>query len=567
MRIHGAKRKARDGSKPTAAAALPRIPAAPRWEAILKGRGRSVLEDTLASFLPGRRWFGGKARGVRAVQLSDRVALPAGGRTDQLALLHVEYREGEPETYVLPLALAPASEQEKLRGEGAALLGMVGAKCDEVVLYEPLRDRAFGKALLELVTRRRKAVGGGGEVVGVPGKALRIVLDGEGGLEPSVVGGEQSNSTIVFGRRLLLKLLRKVEPGPHPELEVGTFLTETVSFPHVAPVLGSIEYRPRKGEATVLGILLGFVPNEGDAWRFTIDSLSRYVERVRALSEDQNQSPRLPPSLRELAAGDIPPLAHRLIGTYLEEARLLGRRVGELHMALASRPDDPAFAPEPFTPVYQRSLYQSLRNLTEDVFSTLKRRLGTLPDPVAGRARAVLERQPEVLRRFRSVLDRRLGGMRTRHHGDLHLGQVLWTGRDFVIIDFEGEPARALSTRRIKRSPLRDVAGMIRSFHYAAFHALVEEQNRGVIGAGEVARFEGWADYWFGGVSSAFLRAYIRTTSGQAFVPATPEELGAQLSVFLLEKAVYELGYELNSRPDWVHLPLRGIAQLLEASR
>jgi maltose alpha-D-glucosyltransferase/alpha-amylase len=546
---------------------LPRIPVAPRWEAVFKGRGRAVLEEALAAFLPARRWFGGKARGLRAVQVAETIELAAGQRTDQILLLHVEYREGEPETYVLPLAMAPAGEMQRLRAEGAALLATVGAKTDEAVIYEPLRDRTFALALLELATRRKRAAGNRGALVGVPGRRLRDALEPEGGLEPLVAAGEQSNTTILYGRRLILKLLRKVEPGTHPELEIGAFLTDEVGFPNVAPVLGSVEYRPEKGDATVVGILFGFVPNAGDAWRFTTDSLSRYFERVQALPEKDNQPPRLPASLLELSAGEITPLAHQLVGTYLEEARLLGQRVGELHVALASRPEDPDFAEEPFTPVYQRSLYQSMRNLTEEVFHTLRRRLAHLPEPVAGRARAVVDRQPEVLKRFRSVLDRKMTGTRIRHHGDLHLGQVLWTGRDFVIIDFEGEPARALSTRRIKRSPLRDAAGVIRSYHYAAFHALVEAQNRGVVAPGEVARFEGWADYWFGWVSSAFLRAYVRATSGRAFAPGSPEELQSQLSVFLLEKAVYELGYELNSRPDWVHLPLRGIPQLLEASR
>jgi maltose alpha-D-glucosyltransferase/alpha-amylase len=253
------------------------------------------------------------------------------------------------------------------------------------------------------------------------------------------------------------------------------------------------------------------------------------------------------------------------MGTYPESARLLGQRTAEMHLALVSDPDHEAFASEPFTPFYQRGLYQSMRNLTEEVFDLLKRRQKGLPAELLPSAERVAALKPEILKCFRTILSRKISAKRSRHHGDYHLGQVLWTGRDFVIIDFEGEPARPLTTRRIKRSALRDVAGMIRSFHYAAFQGLTNHAARGVVGAQDRARLESFAQYWYAWAASAFLRSYLLTAEGGAFLPRSKQELRDLLTVYLLEKAVYELGYELNHRPDWVKLPLAGIAQLMEA--
>ncbi len=377
---------------------------------------------------------------------------------------------------------------------------------------------------------------------------------------------EQSNTSVVYGDRLILKLFRRVDEGVNPDLEIGAFLTDKARFPHIPPVAGALEYRRGRGEPMTLAILQGYVPNEGDAWRYTLDILNRYFERVLAqLPEVQELTlPRAP--LLELSEGEIPPLAYEMIGTYLESARLLGQRTADLHVTLASNADDPNFAPEAFTPFYQRSLYQSMRNLTDQVFELLRKRLPALPEAVRQDAQKVLGLEEEILRRLRELTERKVKAQRTRIHGDYHLGQVLWTGKDFVIIDFEGEPAHSLSSRRIKRSPLRDVAGMLRSFHYAAYGALHGQVNIGVVRAEDLPTWEPWARLWTSWVSSAFLKSYLKVAGQGAFLLADREELCLLLEAYLLEKAIYEVGYELNNRPDWVRFPLEGIAQLLEPS-
>ena len=258
-------------------------------------------------------------------------------------------------------------------------------------------------------------------------------------------------------------------------------------------------------------------------------------------------------------------MAHELVGSYMEKARLLGQRTAELHLALASESQDPSFVPEPFSVLYQRSIYQTMRNVASQAFQLLRKNLRTLPEPVRGLGSEVLGLEGEVTQRLRCVIERKVIAMRTRIHGDYHLGQVLNTGKDFVIIDFEGEPSRSISDRRIKRSPLRDVACMLRSFHYASFMALFKQTVGGVQGAqpDDISALEPWARRWYSWVSSAFLKSYMELAGSAAFVPRSIEDIDVLVRAYLLEKALYEVTYELNNRPDWVRVPLHAIPQLL----
>jgi maltose alpha-D-glucosyltransferase/alpha-amylase len=233
-------------------------------------------------------------------------------------------------------------------------------------------------------------------------------------------------------------------------------------------------------------------------------------------------------------------------------------------VALASSADDPDFAPEPFSLLYQRSLYQSMRSLTGGVFQLLRKRIKSLPSELKPAAQRVLDLEPEVLHRFQLIRDRKIAAMRTRIHGDYHLGQVLYTGKDFVIIDFEGEPARPLSERRRKRSPLQDVAGMIRSFHYAAHAALLGRAGSGMVRPENLSALEPWARFWFLWVSVIYLKAYLEVSGQENFLPKSTEEQMILLNACVLEKAVYELGYELNNRPNWVNVPVLGILEILQ---
>ncbi len=527
------------------------------WPNAFRGSSRAAIASILPAALRERRWFGGKARQIEHAEIVEAVPIPLGRSIVFLVHVRFDYARGAPETYALPVGFATGARAGRLRGaEPQRVLAALRVRGVAGVLYAADGDRALARTLLEAIGRRRVYRGPSGDLVGVPGRDFRQLRGGEP-LEPAVLGGEQSNTSIVFGDRLILKLFRRVEPGMNPDVEIGRFLSERAAFRHVPAVAGVLEYRPRGGEATSVAILQQRVANQGDAWRFTFPEVDRFLERARTLSEGAR--PATPPSLLERARSAVPMAARESIGPYLGEARLLGRRTAELHTALASEPEDPGFAPEVFTPSNQKALYRSLCSLAKKNLALLRARLAVQPPELRPQAIDLLAREGELLGRFHAIVEQGLTARRTRVHGDYHLGQVLRSAGDWMIIDFEGEPALPLVRRRLKSSPLRDVAGMVRSFHYASqqgIHALER--------SGEREALAPWADYWYSWVSAAFLAGYLEAAGGASFMPRDERELELLLTVYLLEKAVYELGYELNNRPEWVHLPLAGIRQLLD---
>jgi maltose alpha-D-glucosyltransferase/alpha-amylase len=256
---------------------------------------------------------------------------------------------------------------------------------------------------------------------------------------------------------------------------------------------------------------------------------------------------------------ELPQPARELIGPYLTSVALLGRRTGELHVALASDGQDSDFAPEGFTPFYRRAAYQSMRTLADRALGALRERVKTLPEEARADAERVLGLKNEILSRFHFIVDQKITAMRIRVHGDYHLGQVLFTGKDFVITDFEGEPAQPIGERRSKRSPLRDVAGMLRSFDYAALSALKSADFR----PEDLPRLTAAANGWVFWVSVVFFQSYLEASRNGGFLPGSKSELKTLLDLYLLHKAVYELDYELNNRPEWVSVPIRGILDIL----
>jgi maltose alpha-D-glucosyltransferase/alpha-amylase len=310
-------------------------------------------------------------------------------------------------------------------------------------------------------------------------------------------------------------------------------------------------------------LVSAFVPNQGNLFGHTLAELGGFFERAAAEPRHADGE-RLDIAGLIAASGQVAPDdVHRAINSYLETARLAGIRIGELHVTLADAAGDPAFKPESFSELYQRSLFQSIGASTKRALDLLARRPADLPDGVADDAALILERRGEIEKRLRVLLGHKLGGKRIRTHGDLHAEQILHTGRDLLIIDFEGEPAIPLSQRRLKRSPLRDVAGMLRSFHYASYGSLLRPEMGPAIRPEDAPALDGWVRTWNRWVGATFLAGYREATTGATFLPSDDADWVALLDVFLLEKACYELTYELNNRPDWVAIPIRGILQLL----
>lgn len=540
-----------------------------RWDAIFYDGRQTALEQALPDYLRSRRWFGAKARTIKNVTVGEFVPLPYAEGLAYLAFVTVQYAEDGDETYFLPIAYAgPQRARSLIKDARHAIIARLAINPDAEpgVIFDPLSDQEFARALLDLIVSHRRLRGAhGGEVSGFTIRASQPLPVRASSLDPRSVSAEQSNSSIVFGSDLIMKIFRKIEPGINPDLEIGRYFTEDHPFPYTPPTVGALEYL-RSGEApTSLAILQGYAPNQGDAWEYTLEAAGRSYDAVctradLALPETTATAARL-----LAAAGREPgPLAREVVGDYLEQARLLGERTADMHLALAAS-DDPAFAPEDFSTDYQCALYRRMRGLTERTFQHLRHMLPHLPATVRRAAEATLALEDTLMARFRRVTVGTIEAARTRIHGDFHLGQVLYTGNDFMIIDFEGEPIHPIGERRMKHSPLRDVAGMLRSFQYAAYTTLLNRTAGATLSAPLSAPMRRWADFWHFETGAAYLGGYLRRAAGAPFIPPNPADLETLLEVFILEKLVYEIDYEMNNRPTWLSIPLTGILRQVDA--
>ena len=549
--------------------ALPTLTIAGAWQELLQPAGQAALEARLPAYIQPRRWFGGKARGIASAQLIDTIPIAYATEQAIIALVRVSYSEGSQDTYVLPVAFAAGAQADQLaRALPHAVIAHIQRTGGEHgVLYDALLDRGFCAALLELIAGGGRQAGAAGAIQASPTSAFaRLCGPDRNALEPKIVTAEQSNSSIIYGDRLIMKLFRRQEPGLNPDLEIGRFLTERALFAHVPPAAGALEYHGPSDEPSSLAFLQGFVPNQGDAWGFTLGQLSEYfAQKLQSQVAAPADSPLSTRVMLGLSRNELPRAAEQIVGSYLERAALLGQRTAELHLALSIHTNDPHFTPEPFTAADQQALYDSICQRANQSFATLRRVLDshTLPEALRAGVEQVLGRQSQVFEHYRALLDHRFTALRTRIHGDYHLGQVLAAGADFMIIDFEGEPARPLSQRRRKGAPLQDVAGMLRSFHYAPYAVLFGQAPGVAFYDQDIAALEDWARAWHRWVSVAFLRAYLATAGNAPFLPIAPEELERLLDAFLLDKAIYELNYELNNRPAWVRIPVEGILHLV----
>jgi maltose alpha-D-glucosyltransferase / alpha-amylase len=538
----------------------------------LPGPARRVLEqDTdrlvalVTRYVQGRRWFAGKRRTVTGSRLVDRVAL--GREAPVLILLEISYAEADPETYVVPLLAVTGERAATLANHHPELVVAVSADDGRPeAIVDGLGDPASAARFVDALLARKERSGSAGTLkADVSSRQLRAIRAAAQEQDIRVLGVEQSNTSIVVGGDVILKLIRHVHEGPNPDLEIGRHLTHTARFSHTAPVVGSASWHPRRGEERTLVVISEFVSNEGDAWEHVRGTIARFYEKV--LSTDDR-----PATIRSATDPVAFSRQRRTVRDLLEDSpftefaeqiELLGQRTAELHCALATGGED-ALAPEGFTAMSQRSLYQSIRSQVRGTMTELRRARSHLPEENRGLVEEMLGRSDGLVSLLEPLRAGRLGGLRIRIHGDYHLGQVLWTGRDFVIVDFEGEPARPIGERRIRRSPMADVAGMLRSFDYAAHSALREEYERGVIAETNLDAARGWARYWERAASAVFLDRYLEVVDDGGLLPSDPDQVRTLLIAHLLEKAAYEVRYELHHRPAWLPMPLQALLDMVE---
>jgi maltose alpha-D-glucosyltransferase/alpha-amylase len=537
------------------------------WESLLHERDETFLSEHLGPFIETCRWFKGKARKRESVRLADVIPVHPASELICIILADVKYVEGDVDTYIVPLAFASGETADRICSEWPHLVvARLPAKDRRIegILYEATPSNSFSDALLKIIEHHSRFKGKRGEL---SGSTMRTFWEQRGDPASPLHASRMedgSNTCIIYGERMILKLFRSLEPGVRPEVEMTAFLTEHTMFRNFPPLAGTILYRRGHEDPTCLAMLQAFVQtqSQADGWAYTASALHKYFEEVLArdtlrtpesISPGVVSAPLKPAHVLETAS--LPRIAQDLMGSYIEWTRLLGQRTAEFHNALASDPGDPNFAPEPFSAFYVQTIYEYMRNMWTRTFQLLHRRLHTLEKMVREDAEKVLRFDDDVYALLRAIREREITATRTRIHGDYHLGQVLYTRSDLVISNFGEDPSiPSAADRRIKHSPLRDVAGMLRSFHYAAYSALAGRKDRPALGP--------WARYWQSWVSSAFLNSYFLFAHGD-FLPHEREELVTLLEIYILEQINYELIYELNNRPDWARIPLEGILQVL----
>jgi len=394
-------------------------------------------------------------------------------------------------------------------------------------------------------------------------RELRI----SGTLKSRIGSAEQSNTSLLYGDSLILKLFRRLQPGQNPDVEIGQFLTEVAHFEFIPPFLGEIAINSTLGEKTTVAMLQRLVANEGDGWSWFLRKLSGFYGQV-ALNSKAPVMPRSEFGMNQAKRDWMPEIGDEM----MQASALLGRRTAEMHLALSFPSSDPAFIPELCSHDDLKADVLQIESQIRSALESLKQKLLSLDESAADDAGLVLSKRLELIDRSRSIVNLAAAGQRIRIHGDYHLGQTLRTGPrqgstgngDFILLDFEGEPARPLSQRRRKQTPLKDVAGMLRSFSYVAFAGLKEfERETAKSARTELPPILGkWAKAWQRSISAEFLRAYQENIVKSPDLLPSPQDAQALLEVFMLEKALYELQYELNNRPTWVHIPLAGILTL-----
>ncbi len=532
-------------------------------ESLFSADTRRELEtNVFPSFLRSQRWFGGKALEIKSVTLADWARVPLQTVTAFHTVLNVTYANDQQHYYYVPLAVAmDADAAAWFEHKRSAVIALLAGDTPGVLLDAVASER-FCSGLLESFARPQKTRTQSGVIrIDAADSFAQVRGSTSLPLRPRLGPATSSNSIVFFGRRLLFKVFRRLELGINPDYEVGQFLTGRQRFTHAPAVGGKIDYLPENSqEPYTLGILQALVPNDGDGWSHVLEELHRYYDRATARMFAPDPPDRDERSLLELAAVEPPPAAIETIAGYLESARLLGARTAEMHLALASdiRTDD--FKPEPLTAEDLAELKQEVHFQANLVHQALEPNLSQLPEPTRSAAAKLLQGLHPAVNAVLSGWQTIPQATKTRVHGDYHLGQVLATDGDYVILDFEGEPTRTVAERRRKFSPLRDVAGMLRSYHYAAYAGLFAFTHDR---PADFDRLAEWADIWQRWVSAAFLKSYLKKAAGASFLPREKNDLSLLLNGYMLAKALYELVYELNNRPDWVRIPLSGVSRLL----
>ncbi|MEX1012930.1 MAG: putative maltokinase, partial [Waddliaceae bacterium] len=530
-----------------------------KWDSVLLGKEKNrFLNDILPVFLKKSRWFRSKAEQIKTIQIQDLIPLSS----SYLVIFEVIFLKESVESYVLPISFVSMDEAYGLAEKlPQSIICKVILEEKKGVLIDAIYDENFRKTLVDyLINRKKRKTKFGTLSATSTSKMIKVFKEKEPILS-KVVAVEQTNSSIIFDDILFLKLFRKIEPGISPDQELVLHLSEKGRYPHVPNYAGGLQWDTNNNEQFTLALMQEHVKNEGELWIYLIDSIKRYYDDISSKLKELPKNLLEAPSLLDFQ--EIPEIFQGLIGwMVLDKVTLLGRLTAEMHIGLASGSKDSAMSPENFTIFYQKSLYQAFRGQIKKGFSLLKSHSLKFSDEVKGLSDEVLEQESLLLKNIAPIADHKISSLKIRIHGDFHLGQVLVSGNTLTIIDFEGEPAIPLTERKLKRSPIQDVAGMIRSFYYVSSVALEQYRQTHVDQTGALSTA---ANLWFRYVAQAYLKSYLEVIDQQPMnlVPKDKVSLKILLNACLINKAVYEMNYELQNRPGWIKIPLNGLLDLV----
>jgi maltose alpha-D-glucosyltransferase/alpha-amylase len=493
------------------------------WRIGMAEKLRAELENqVLPRHVEAQRWYANKGEPVKQARIDDSAVWQEGAVGWFLGVLQVQK-----EKYFVPLAMAWEDEEEQVRALAAGTVARVRQQANVGVIGDALADEAFCRHVVRAIGAGKTLPTARGSLRFVATRAYPgLATEDVAAMSIGPVKAASTNTAVQVGERFFLKCYRRLREGVHPELEIGRFLTEVAHFRHCVPLAGAVEYvsKERGGEPATLMLLQGYLANQGDGWQYTLGFLQRYLE-----SSGTQEG----------------------FGAYLSLIQTLGARTAELHRAFAMRSGDPAFEPEALGPQDFDAWKAKAREEAADTLALLERSANEMAQPL-------LAQRARLLALIDACTAPKGASLKTRHHGDYHLGQVLIANNDFVIIDFEGEPSRPLADARRKHSPLRDVAGMLRSFSYAKWSARKKDLA--------VTKDSDGLDAWEGEVRKAFLAAYAEAAKGSGLFTSFDDVQGL-LTLFELEKVLYELRYEINNRPAWIHVPLSGLTAMLGGAR
>ena len=537
------------------------------WENFLKGRNRKAFEKLLPGYLKRSSWFDSYGRHVDEVWIQDEFRLTSGKTPFYVLILQVEYSDGYLETYMLPVTYILRDDRgsEEELPLHAVICGVNLSNGTLGLLYDAFWNDDFYTVLLEVIgskhrsrTRRTGLISDSSHSV-----SLKAIREGKKlGVQVEWRQSQQIHAS--FEDTFMLKVYRQLELGVGIDLEITRFMGEKNQVDYVLPYCGDIEYVTQTRENMTVAILYSYTENQGNCWDYTINYLVRNYERAGTQLEKFEKLAHGRKNLDALLDNEPPQFVSEIFGLYFEQMEQIAKYTAQLHLSLgSSRKAD--FMPEPFTDFYKQSQYQSMYSLMKNVFRKLNSTLSQLPEDARELAQQALAGEKFVTDIFRHIKTTPFTAKRIRIHGDYSLGKLLYTGKDFIITNFEGEKDRSQSERRNKMCPLRDVASMLRSIHYASFASTMDiSESAFPLKLSEIYPIR---QVWYVSTRAAFLKRYLKEMEGASFFPTDIEEITIFLRAFILERAIYELSFELSYRLDWAIVPLEEIVQLIEETR